>query len=155
MRGDLAILALIEAGRLHVDAEHGLVFAPKSNTPEKSIGAVTKKGYLRACINVSGKQMHFMVHRIVWVSVHGPVPPGHQIDHRDTIKSNNRISNLEAVTGLVNMRRAAKAGLTNGGWREAHRDKATGQFVGKKHAGRLLDGVQHDGYPGNIDGEAA
>lgn len=147
MRGDLAILALIEAGRLRVDTEQGLVFAPKSNTPNKSIGAVTKKGYLRACITVSAKQMHFMVHRIVWVSANGPVPPGHQIDHGDTDKQNNRLSNLEAVPGRVNMARAKAAGLTNGGWKDGPRDPETGQFVGKRAAGRLLDGVTHDGMP--------
>mgnify|MGYP001019781356 FL=1 len=27
------------------------------------------------------------------------------------------------------------------------RDEATGRLIGKKRAGRLLDGVQHDGYP--------
>lgn len=145
MRGDLAILSLIESGRLRIDADAGLVYAPKSNTPEKPIGAVTKKGYLRACITVSGKQMHFMVHRIVWVAVNGPVPPGHQVDHNDTDKQNNRIGNLEAVTGTVNMGRAAAAGLCKGGRTDGIRDNK-GRF-GKKRAGRLLDGVQHDGYP--------
>ena len=72
MFGDLAILALIEGGRLRVEPAAGLFYAPRSNTPDKPIGSLTKKGYLRACINVGGKQMHFMVHRIVWVSVHGP-----------------------------------------------------------------------------------
>jgi len=146
MRGDLAILSLIEAGRLRVDAEAGDVFAPKSNTPDKPIGALTAKGYLRACINVGGKQMHFMVHRIVWVSVNGPVPPGHQIDHGDTVKSNNRIGNLEAVPGAVNMARAKAAGLFRGvGRKDGVRD-AKGRF-GKKAAGRLLDGVEHNGVP--------
>lgn len=147
MRGDLAILALISDGRIRVDAETGLVYAPKSNTPAKPVGAVTRKGYLRACITMGGRQMHFMVHRIVWVSVNGPLPPKHQIDHHDTNKQNNRIGNLEAVTGRVNMSRAKLAGLTNGGWKDGPRDPTTGQFIGKKRAGRLLDGRLHDQFP--------
>jgi hypothetical protein len=146
MRGDLAILALIESGRLRVDAHAGLVYAPKSNTPDKPIGCVTAKGYLRACINVGGKQMHFMVHRIVWVSVNGPVPKGHQVDHGDTDKQNNAISNLEAVTGRVNMARAKAAGLfRHVGRRDGVRD-SKGRF-GKKAAGRLLDGREWSEFP--------
>ena len=146
MRGDLAILALIESGRLRVDADAGLVFAPKSNTPDKPIGALTAKGYLRACISVAGKQMHFMVHRIVWVSVNGPVPPWHQIDHCDTVKTNNRIGNLDAVLGVVNMARAKAAGLCRANGRKDNARDEKGRF-GKKAAGRLLDGRTHDGFP--------
>lgn len=147
MRGDLAILALIKNQRLRVDAEAGLVYATKSNTPDKPIGTLTKKGYLRACINICGQQMHFMVHRIVWVSVYGPLPPNHQIDHGPAGKAVNRITNLEAVTGLENMRRAARAGMTNGGWRDGPRNPRTGQFISKKAAGRLIDGVEHSAMP--------
>jgi hypothetical protein len=73
------------------------------------------------------------------------VPPGYQIDHADTNKQKNRIDNLEAVTGVVNMKRAAAAGLCKGGRTDGIRD-GKGRF-GKKRAGRLLDGDQHDGYP--------
>lgn len=146
MRGDLAILSLIEAGFLLIDAEAGLVFSPRSNTPEKPIGSVTAKGYLRACISVAGKQMHFMVHRIVWVSVNGPLPIGHEIDHCDTVKTNNRIGNLEAVPGVVNMARAKSAGLCRSNGRKDNTRDAKGRF-GKKAAGRLLDGRTWDGFP--------
>lgn len=146
MYGDLAIVALIESGRLRVDSDNGLVFAPKSNTPEKPVGAVTKKGYLRACITVAGRQMHFMVHRIVWVAAHGPLPRGHQIDHSDMDKRNNRLANLESVPALVNMRRAKEAGLCRGNGRTDDIRDSRGRF-GKKSAGRLLDGRQWDEYP--------
>jgi hypothetical protein len=107
---------------------------------------VTKKGYLRACINVDGKQMHFMVHRIVCVSVHGPVPPGHQVDHRDTDKCNNRIFNLEAVPALTNMQRAKEAGMCRANGRADGIRDAKGRF-GKKAAGARLDGREHREYP--------
>jgi HNH endonuclease len=144
---DALIISIINAGRLRVDTEHGLVYALKSNTPDKPIGTLTAKGYLRACINFEGRQVHAMIHRIVWVSENGPVPEGHQIDHGQGGKPFNGIENLEAVTGAENMRRAARDGLTNGGWRDGPRDPSTGQFVGKRVAGRLLDGVEHNGMP--------
>lgn len=108
-RDDL-IVSLIASGRLRVDAASGLVYAPRSNTPTKPVGARTKKGYLRLCMNVGGKQVHFMVHRIVWVSVHGPVAEGWEVDHGNRKKTDNRIGNLEAVPGSENMRRATEAG---------------------------------------------
>ncbi|MEJ0093296.1 MAG: HNH endonuclease signature motif containing protein [Methylocella sp.] len=137
MHGDLAIIALIECGRLRVDAEAGHVYAPKSNNPDKPIGCLTKKGYLRACVSVGGKQMHFMVHRIVWVSVHGPLPEGHQVDHGVAGKAVNRITNLDAVTGTENMSRAARDGkFAHVGRRDGIRDIA-GRF-GKKTVSRHL-----------------
>lgn len=143
---DAIIRELMAGGRLKIDASAGLVYAPKSNTPNRSISAVIKKGYLRACLNIAGKQVHFMVHRIVWVALHGPIPDGYQIDHRDGDKQNNSIANLEAVPPAVNMQRAKEAGLYAGnGRRDGVRD-ASGRF-GKKRAGRLLDGVLHDAYP--------
>ncbi len=105
---DAIILALIEGGRLRVDAVNGLVYAPRSNTPNKPLGTPTKKGYLRTCICIDGKRRrhYFMVHRIVWVSVNGPPPAGYEIDHKNRSKSDNRISELEAVSGEENRRRA-------------------------------------------------
>jgi hypothetical protein len=141
------ILGLIDARRLRVDAEQGLVFALRSNTPDKPAGAETAKGYLRVCLTVNGRQQHFMAHRIVWVSVNGPLPDGLEIDHRNRDKKDNRISNLEAVPGAVNMDRARRAGaFRHVGRRDGVRD-SKGRF-GKKAAGRLLDGRTWDEVPG-------
>ena len=144
---DGVIARLLYEGRLVVDFETGDVFAPKSNTPNKPIGTFTAKGYLRACINYEGRQVHLMLHRVVWIAAHGIPPEGHQIDHGTEGKAMNALRNLEAVSGGENMRRAARNGLTNGGWRDGPRDKRTGRFIGKKAAGRLLDGRTWDQMP--------
>lgn len=112
MRRDQLIVDLIRTGRLQVDSDTGLVVAPKSNTPERPVGAHTPKGYLRVCMSVDGRQRHFMVHRIVWVSIHGALPEGWQVNHRNGVKDDNRLSNLEAVTCAVNMAHAADNQLT-------------------------------------------
>ena len=139
MNNDELILSLIFQSRLLIDPVLGFVYAPKSNTPSKPCGAQTRKGYLRVCINIDGHQKHFMAHRIVWVSVHGPLPPGFEIDHKSTIKTDNRIENLEAVSGIENMKRGARNGCFKGvGRKDGIRDDK-GRF-GKRAAGRLLDG---------------
>lgn len=144
---DQIIKRLLDEDRLRTDPETGHVYAPRSNNPDKPIGTITKKGYLRACINFDGRQVHVMLHRVIWISVHGIPEPRFQIDHGIEGKAVNRIANLEAVPGNENMRRAAENGLTNGGWRDAIRDPKTGRFRSKKAAGRLLDGVEHNGFP--------
>ena len=148
MRLEPLIPGLVAAGRLRVEFNTGLLYSPKSNTPEKALGALTAKGYLRVCLNIDGKQYHALAHRIVWVARHGPIPEDLQIDHADTIKTHNWLANLEAVRGAENMARAARNGLTNGGWRDGPRDAATGRFVGKARAGRLLDGREWNEMPG-------
>lgn len=149
---DSEIVSLIERGRIKVDTENGLVYCPRSNTPNKPVGAKTKKGYLRLCLQVKGVQSHFMVHRIIWVSVHGPLKDDMQIDHISCNKADNRIANLEAVTLGENMRRAVAVGaFSHVGRRDGIRD-SKGRFgfkkrVGKKEAGRLLDGRTWDEFP--------
>lgn len=91
---DSIIKRLLDEARLRVDLETGEVFAPRSNTPCKPIGTLTRKGYLRACINVDGKQVHVMLHRVVWICAHGVPEPQLQIDHGPRGKSCNAPSNL-------------------------------------------------------------
>ena len=58
--------------------------------PEK-----TKKGYLRVNLYRNGKMKHFAVHRLV-AEAFLPNPEGfEQINHRDEVKDNNCVSNLE------------------------------------------------------------
>lgn len=144
---DQIIKRLLDEGRLRVDTDTGSVFATRSNTPNKPIGTLTRKGYLRACLTVDGQQVHVMVHRVVWIAEHGVPEPGLQIDHGRRGKTCNALSNLEAVPGVENMRRAAADGkFRHVGRRDGIRDHA-GRF-GKKAAGRLLDGRTHDEFPG-------
>ena len=143
---DAIIVELLAEGRLRTDHVSGLVYALKSNTPHKSIGTLTKKGYLRACVNYRGKQVHVMVHRVIWVAVHGPLPAGYHIDHGRLGKTNNSLPNLEAVTGPENMRRASRDGCLIGAGRKDGIRDAKGRF-GKKAAGRLPDGRTWDGMP--------
>jgi len=39
-----------------------------------------------------------MLHRVIWVDHYGTIPPGYDIHHRNEIKDDNRIENLELKT---------------------------------------------------------
>lgn len=80
------------------------------------------------------------MHRIVMLAFAGPRPPGHDIDHVNGIKSDNRLANLEYVTRRENMRRAFATGLILTG-EEHHSAKLTDQevrFVRDCHAAGAL-----------------
>ena len=47
-----------------------------------------------ACTN--GRRQ--FLHRAVWESVHGKIPPNHDIHHIDNDRTNNKIENLELYT---------------------------------------------------------
>lgn len=60
-------------------------------------GYITDKGYLR--VSVDGVRIY--AHRIVWAIHHGEWPTSH-IDHKNLIKSDNRIDNLRQASVIAN-----------------------------------------------------
>jgi len=77
------------------------------------IGFVDKaSGYVRIGGVMAREGLPQYAHRLVWESVFGPVPPGLHIDHKNGIRNDNRISNLQAVTPYENTHLAIKR---NGG----------------------------------------
>lgn len=61
-------------------------------------------------VRVDGKL--FLVHRLAWEALYGPIPPGMEINHINGIKNDNRLINLELVTHQQNMAHAKRTGLT-------------------------------------------
>ena len=59
-------------------------------------------GYCR--VRVSGTKINqVFVHRIIWETFKGEIPEGMQIDHINTIRTDNRLENLRLVTHKANM----------------------------------------------------
>jgi hypothetical protein len=80
------------------DAENGKFYWLKSNNQSAVVGGEAgtiepTSGYVR--FTVLGRK--YQAHRLVWLYVNGRWPE-HQIDHRNMIKSDNRIENLREAT---------------------------------------------------------
>ena len=62
------------------------------------------RGYVRYCLrDINKKPQTLQAHRLVWLSFVGPIPDGLQINHKNGIKNDNRLENIEVVTHSENM----------------------------------------------------
>jgi len=69
--------------------------------------------YPRIHTSCQNRTKSVWVHRLVAEAFIGPCPTGHQINHRNGIKTDNRVGNLEWATALTNLRHARDTGLLN------------------------------------------
>lgn len=63
---------------------------------------VDKAGYHSVALSRQGKNRRYLVHRLVFMAFHGPIPVGYHVNHCDGDKSHNHIENLKAVTPQEN-----------------------------------------------------
>lgn len=101
------------------DRDTGKLFwrTNKDNKTKEGTEACSKlkDGYLRVTI----RHKAYMVHRIVWIILHGEIPDGKLVDHVDGNRENNRPNNLRLVDDSGNSRNRAKrsdntSGITGG-----------------------------------------
>ena len=72
-------------------------------------GSKKQNGYIE--IQFQGKM--FKAHRLAWMLVYGDLADGVEIDHIDGDRSNNRLSNLRAVSRNINQQNQRKAKTNN------------------------------------------
>lgn len=56
--------------------------------------------------------VNYLEHRVIWVMVHGSIPPGKEIDHIDRDRYNNKLENLRLVTRRENVLNSGVASST-------------------------------------------
>lgn len=59
--------------------------------------------YVRATYGEDGTDVHMYVHRLVYLIYTGTIPEGYVINHKNGIRDDNRVENLEVVTTVENV----------------------------------------------------
>lgn len=75
---------------------------------------ITKKKWTKGCEHESGYLQYtfdgitMRVHRFIWTCFNGGIPEGHEINHINSIKTDNRLENLECISLAENRKKAVK-----------------------------------------------
>lgn len=64
----------------------------------------TTDGYLRANLWVAGRAVHPLIHRLVHLAFHGPIPAGFEVNHLNGDRADNRPENLNSLSHGDNVR---------------------------------------------------
>lgn len=73
---------------------------------------IDKYGYDRVCLSVKQKRKYCQVHRLVMLAFAGEIVGKKEVNHKNGIKTDNRLENLEWVTTSENQKHAFRTGLS-------------------------------------------
>lgn len=94
-------------GSFRVDPVVGLIYGKRG----RPVGSCDSSGYLQVTVIQSGRRILRSAHRWIWEHARGPIPDDREINHRNGVKTDNRIANLELVTHRRNIEHAYEYGL--------------------------------------------
>ena len=86
-------------------SKNGEILNVKTRRILKTI--LTDQGYYQFRVNDKKliKPKNYYIHRFEWECVKGVIPEGFVIDHIDSVKTNNKIENLQLLTLAENVRK--------------------------------------------------
>jgi hypothetical protein len=86
-------------------SDRGQVVSMKYNEPFLRSPKVNRYGYEALPLSHEGQPSWAYVARLVWQAHEGPIPDGFEVHHRNGVKLDNRLENLECVSGALHRRR--------------------------------------------------
>jgi hypothetical protein len=113
---------------------------------------ITKKGYLRLGLHLNDVKNNHQIHRLVASAFIDNPENKEQVNHKNGIKSDNRVENLEWVTNSENLKHSMETGLyyrPNNSGRKKKKviDEQTGEIYDS-----INDLIRRLGYRGNLHG---
>jgi len=112
------LIEKINEGKYRID-ENGKIYCIYKKG-EKEVKSLTSRGYIRVSFYHNKKNYQCRAHRIVWIYFNGDIPDKYEINHKNGIKTDNRLSNLELLTSEENWIHGIKHGLQKCGPGEKH-----------------------------------
>lgn len=74
-----------------------------SNATNRFLTPQIVKGYIKYMLFFNGKGIYRYAHRLLWLTFNGEIPLGYEINHKNEIRNDNRLENLELLTHYDNL----------------------------------------------------
>jgi hypothetical protein len=102
---------------------------------------VNDRGYYRVTMSVSNKRVTYSVHQLVMLAFVGECPEGHEVNHINGVKTDNRLENLEYVTRSENMLHAVNLQLVKSKLPQNKQNKIYKMYNSGKYSMRDLANI--------------
>jgi len=107
----LLIKEFIDKNYIYPDKNFNIISTRQNKKGKKLKGKLSINGYHQISITINRKRFFILSHNIIWIFYNGLYKEGLTINHKDGIKINNDIDNLELLTARDNQLHAIKLGL--------------------------------------------
>lgn len=111
MTRDEIIACALASKDIEADVDSGKVYTHRGPggmrlDEPREIGNTIANGYKVAKLTANGQKKQVRINRVIYIAAYGAIPDGYVIDHINNDKSDNRISNLQAITPEDNSAKA-------------------------------------------------